>query len=164
MAKQNIIVELDSETIRYLTALGNPADVLARLAFSAADGVRRPGHPKREQTNESLRVERDKSDVAIAKERAALEASARSGRSDRADFLAERDSTDKDLTGERAHADTLIVDQREANAQMVRATIRAEELALEADAARARAEKSERELHAVAEFREMFIAMLGHDL
>ncbi len=165
MVKQNIIVELDSETIHYLAALGKPTDVLARLAFSAADGVRRPGRPKREQTNESLRVEREKSDVAVAKERAAVEASARSGRSDRADFLAvERDSTDKGLIGERAYADTLMVDQREANERMVRATIRAEELALEADAARARAEKSERELHAVAEFREMFIAMLGHDL
>lgn len=224
MAKQNIIVELDSETIHDLTALGDPTDVLTRLAFAAADGVRRPGHPKREQTNQSLRVEREKSDVAIAKERASVEGEAdhvvqiarqradlvvqtalddahgegrgqstaidarserartvleheRSDadavlagerverRSYRADFLVvERDSTDKDLIGERAHADTLIVDQREANERMVRATIRAEELALEADAARARAEKGERELHAVGEFREMFIAMLGHDL
>src|ERR1035438_4560061 len=70
MVKQNIIVDLDSETIHYLAALGKPTDVLARLAFSAADGVRRPRRPKREPTNESLRVEREKSDVAVAKERA----------------------------------------------------------------------------------------------
>jgi signal transduction histidine kinase len=37
-------------------------------------------------------------------------------------------------------------------------------LAIEADAARKRAENSERELREVAEFREMFIGILGHDL
>jgi len=47
---------------------------------------------------------------------------------------------------------------------MVSATIRAQELAVEADAAKQRAEESERELRAVAEFREMFIGILGHDL
>jgi len=51
MAKQSITVELDDETIRYLAVLGKstavpdggPAEVLAHLACSAADGVRRPG-------------------------------------------------------------------------------------------------------------------------
>ena len=47
---------------------------------------------------------------------------------------------------------------------MVSATIRAQELSDEADAAKERAEGSERELRAVAEFREMFIGILGHDL
>ena len=47
---------------------------------------------------------------------------------------------------------------------MVSATIRAQELAEQAEAAKARAEESERELQAVAEFREMFIGILGHDL
>ena len=47
---------------------------------------------------------------------------------------------------------------------MVIATIRAQELTEEAEAARARVEKSERELREVAEFREMFIGILGHDL
>jgi signal transduction histidine kinase len=224
MAKQSITVELDDETIRYLAVLGKPIEVLAHLAYSAAEGVRLPGRPKREQTDESLRVERDKSDVAIAKERAAIEEAAddvvriarqradqvvqtarddaegegrsqsmaatassqrartvlehersdadavlederAEGRSYRADFLAvEREATDKDLIGERAQADTLIVDQREANEQMVRATIRAQELEVEADAATKRAEERERELRAVAEFREMFIGILGHDL
>ena len=312
MAKQIIPVELDDETIRDLAVLGDPIEVLARLAHSAADGVRGPGRPKREQTDESLRVERDKSDVAIANERAAIdekaddvvriarqradrvvqtarddaedehrpqsaatEASSKSARivlehersdadtvveqeraerrryradvlggerdkadgadakqheaveqeanevvrvarqradqivqtardyaarqstateanserartalehersdadrvlaqerterrRDRPDFLAiERDTTDKDLVGERAHADTLIVDQREANEQMLRATIRAQELSVEADEAKERAEESERKLREVAEFREMFIGVLGHDL
>jgi signal transduction histidine kinase len=224
MAKRSITVELDDETIGYLTALGEPLEVLARLAHSAADGVRRPGHPQRGQTDASLRAERDKVDVAfaemremeeeaadevvrVARQRAdkivatvrndaggerratatTTEASAKRARTvverersnadaalkyqradrkrDRADFLAiEREATDTDLTGERTHADTTIVDQREANAQMVRATIRAQELTVEADAAKERAEAGERELRAVAEFRELFIGILGHDL
>jgi signal transduction histidine kinase len=55
-------------------------------------------------------------------------------------------------------------DLREANGHMVSATIRAQELAEEAEAARARLTESERELRAVAEFREMFIGIVGHDL
>ena len=228
MAKQSITIELDDETIRYLAVLGKPIEVLARLADSAADGVRRPGHERRAQTNQSLRIERDKTDVAIAKERDTIEGVAddvvwiarqradqvvRTARADadskrrpqstateasserertRADGLladersnadavladeraergrypdefltGEREATDMDLTGERAHADTLIGDQREANEKMVSATIRAQELTVEADAAKERAEKSELELRAVAEFREMFIGILGHDL
>jgi sigma-B regulation protein RsbU (phosphoserine phosphatase) len=58
----------------------------------------------------------------------------------------------------------MIADQREANARMVSATIRAQELADEADAAKERAEASQRALQAVAEFREMFIGIVGHDL
>jgi signal transduction histidine kinase len=58
----------------------------------------------------------------------------------------------------------LIVDQREANARMVSATILAHELADEADAAKERAEETRRALRAVAEFREMFIGVVGHDL
>jgi signal transduction histidine kinase len=226
MAKQSITVELDDETVRYLAVLGTPVEVLAQLAYSAAEGARHLGHEQREQTDVSLRLERDKADVAIAKERTivegvaddvmriareradqvvqtarddadgergprstATEARSERGRADgrladersNADavlehervelrrnpdeFLrSEREATDKDLSGERTHADTLIVDQREANAQMIHATIRAQELAVEAEAAKARAEESERELRAVAEFREMFIGILGHDL
>jgi len=55
-------------------------------------------------------------------------------------------------------------DLREANEQMVGATIRAQEATEEAEVARGRAEKGERELREVAEFREMFIGILGHDL
>jgi len=228
MAKQSITVELDDETIRSLAVLGKPIEVLAQLAHSAADGVRRPGRQRRAQTDQSLRTERDKADVAIAKERETVEgvaddvvriarqradqvvqtarddadgerrpqSTATDASSERArtradglledersnadavlgreraerrrypdEFLAgEREATDKDLTGERAQADALIVDQREANERMISATIRAHDLAVEAEAAKERAEKSERELRTVAEFREMFIGMLGHDL
>jgi PAS domain S-box-containing protein len=55
-------------------------------------------------------------------------------------------------------------DLREANQQLVGATIQAQEATEEAEAARARAEQSERDLREVAEFREMFIGILGHDL
>ena len=73
MAKQSITVELDDETIRYLAVLGNPIEVVARLAYSAADGVRRPGHKRRTQTNQSLQIERDNTDIAIAKDRDIVE-------------------------------------------------------------------------------------------
>ena len=55
-------------------------------------------------------------------------------------------------------------DLREANAQMVRATIRAQELSEEAEEAKELTEGRERELRQVAEFREMFIGIVGHDL
>jgi PAS domain S-box-containing protein len=55
-------------------------------------------------------------------------------------------------------------DLREVNEKMVSATIRAQELAEEAEAAKARLSDSERELREVAEFREMFIGIVGHDL
>ena len=221
MAKQSITVELDDETVRDLTTLGKPIEILAHLAQSAAASARLPSRARREQTDESLRAERQKSDLGLAKDRVAIEEAAdnvvrvarqradevvktardsaegesrpqsnagaeraravldheRSDadavlegeraerRTHRADYLAfERRATDKDLTSERAQADTLIVDQREANQQMVRATIRAQELEVEAEAATKRAEEREGELRSVAEFREMFIGILGHDL
>ena len=151
MATRGITVELDDQTLARLAALGEPSHVLERLAHSAADGVRGPHQPTRGLTDESLRSERHKADVHPA----ALVGSS---------LAAQRKNTDEDLTSERAQADTVLVDQREANAQMVSSTLRAHDLALEADAARDRAEESERKLRAVAEFREMFIGMLGHDL
>lgn len=200
MAKQIIHLELEDDTVRELEALGSPLEVLARLAYAAADGVRHR-HAQRVHTDASLQVERDKADdrdvdrsstvdaaadevLRVAHEqadklarpthiiedaRADADATLESERAERrrqlADLLAaERKATDTDLTGERADTDTMIVDLREANEQMVRATIRAHELQLEANAERERAEKSERELREVAEFREMFIGILGHDL
>jgi PAS domain S-box-containing protein len=61
-------------------------------------------------------------------------------------------------------ASSLTDDLREANQQMVSATIRAQELTEEAEAAKARTAESERELREVAEFRETFIGIVGHDL
>jgi PAS domain S-box-containing protein len=55
-------------------------------------------------------------------------------------------------------------DLREANEHLVRATIQAQELTEKVEAALARSEESERQLRAAAEFREMFIGVLGHDL
>lgn len=183
MAKQEITIELDDATIRSLAVLGKPMEVLEQLAYSAAEGVRRPDRQIREVTDESLRVERDKADTVLVDEEMALDVTPNArGRADaptassaaqeramrkldRAAVLAdERQATDKGLIGERSQADSVLVDQREANERMVAATIRAHELAVEADAARTRAEKSERELREVAGLREMFIAILGHDL
>jgi PAS domain S-box-containing protein len=55
-------------------------------------------------------------------------------------------------------------DLREANQQMVIATVQANELMEQANAARERTEQREHELRKVAEFRERFIGILGHDL
>ncbi len=63
-----------------------------------------------------------------------------------------------------ASSRSVLVDQREANEHLVRAAIRAQELGDEAAAAQERAEESEHELRTVAEFRELFIGILGHDL
>src|SRR5688572_13611439 len=71
--KKSLTVELDEETIGHLATLGEPIEVLAQLAYSAAEGVRMPGRERREQTDESLRTERGKTDVAIAKERKRLD-------------------------------------------------------------------------------------------
>lgn len=63
-----------------------------------------------------------------------------------------------------AIVDATIFDLREANARMVGTAIRAQELAGEAAAATQRAEDGARDLRTVAEFREMFIGILAHDL
>ncbi len=151
MPTQRITVELDDETVASLATLGKPVDVLARLAISAADGVRGPHHEMRVLTDESLRSERERAD-------------ARPRVSSLLALLAQRKTTDEDLTGERARVDTVLVDQAEANSQMVGSALRAHDVALEAAVAKERAESSERELRAIAELRELFIGILGHDL
>ncbi len=55
-------------------------------------------------------------------------------------------------------------DLREANQHMVSVTIRAQELTETVEAALKVSEDRERELRTVAEFREMFIGIVGHDL
>ncbi|MBL0216728.1 MAG: PAS domain S-box protein [Myxococcales bacterium] len=149
MANHRITVELNDETIRCLAAVGKPDEVLARLAHSAADGVRNR-HPQRDQTDVSLRIERASTDAretldseaiesqAVAQAARETERSAENAelhnvraarRRSRSDLVAaEREATDLDLTGERANTDTLIVDLREANERMVIATIRADEM------------------------------------
>ena len=152
------------------------ADEVIRIARQRADQVvhaardesDRERGPQPTATEGSSERERTRADGLLADERSNADAVLENERSEQRryphDFLAEREATDTNLTGERAHVDTLVVDQREANARMVSATIRAQELSEEADAAKERAEGSERELRAVAEFREMFIGILGHDL
>jgi len=223
MPNHHLNIALDLETVRCLAVLGDPADVVARLAHAVADGVRGAGHPRRAQTDDSLRHERGKSDDAIQKEHAITDAVAdevlrvareradqvvqtarddadhahaqtsatNSGRA-RADGLieheranadavlegergarkhrsrgllaAERETTDRDLSGERLQLDALVVDQRDANEQMVSATLRAQDVAVAAEEAKERAEERERMLRDVAEIREMFMGILGHDL
>ena len=160
MAKQTITIELDDETIRRLTAFGDPGEVLLRLACSVADGTGHPDRAKRGQTDTSLRAERNKVD-----EQSGLEDAHSEGQSHSHEFFrVEREATDLSLNGERAQADTVLVDQREANEKMVLATLRAQELTDAADVATEHAETSARNLRSVAEFREMFIGILGHDL
>ena len=149
MATGSITVELDDATLAYLAALGKPADVLARLARSAAEGAADSHRETRGATDESLRSEREEADLPDRREPS---------------LSAQRKSTDEDLTGERVLTDRTLVDQREANAQMVSSTLRANDLATEAAVARERAEVSERELRAMGELRELFIGILGHDL
>ena len=66
-----------------------------------------------------------------------------------------------DLAAENAR---LYENAREANEHMVRAMLQAQELTEKVEAALRRAEASERELHAVGQFRELFIGIVGHDL
>ena len=62
------------------------------------------------------------------------------------------------------HANQVQTAQRDANEKLVVTAIREQELTEQAEAARVRAESSEKELLDVAELREMFIGILGHDL
>ncbi len=227
MAKQIITLELEEGTVRGLALLGPPVEVLEQLATAAAEGRRRPAHPRRDQTDQSIKAERKSSDdtetglhtvaeeiadevVRSSRARAdqilktardnvdhqrslgesagigatdrraredtrlegerfnadaALEGERQQRRALRAGVLGvERSAADKVLTGERSEADSILVDLREANEQMVGATLRAHDLTEEAQLARSHAEQSERELRKVAEFRELFIGILGHDL
>ncbi len=164
MPKQTITIELDAETIRRLTALGEPREVLLCLAHSVADGTGRPARVQRDQTDTSLKAERDKADVEIDASAGPEDAPTEAQGDRHVALTVERAATDLGLTGERTHADTVLIDQREANEQMVIATLRAQELKEEADIAKERAEANASDLRSVAEFREMFLGMLGHDL
>lgn len=162
MEKHRVTLELDEETWRQLDQLGEPVDVLAALAASAARGARLAGlrHAK---TDESLRIERTSVDSRLETVRLAAEQVLERQRSDQL-LSKERDTTNQDLRGERLNAERALGDLREANSQMVLTTLGAQESAEEAGAAQARAEARADELRAVARLREMFIGVLGHDL
>ncbi len=87
-----LIVDVDDQVLSWLAAAGEPAEVLAKLARSAASGVRLPNEERRHRTNESLRVEREKTDSAVGARRDADEDAAdqviKTAR-DRADAVAE---------------------------------------------------------------------------
>ena len=140
------------------------ADQLVQTARDNADHERRPQSTATEPGSERTRAdgllehERSTADSVLADER-------RERRRSPDEFLAgDRETTDKDLIGERAHADTVLVKQREANEKLVSATMLAQDLMDEAETAKEHAEESERAHRVVAEFREMFIGILGHDL
>lgn len=133
MANQSITVELDDETLRCLAAEGKPIEVLARLAHSAADGVRNR-QPHRDQTDVSLRIEREEADALEARDVEAIEkqvdALVKTGRH-RADVLAEAarkdieerlldsPTADADLEFERARA-ALEHERSDQDAQIAR--------------------------------------------
>ena len=72
--------------------------------------------------------------------------------------------------GEPPHADVslanqkLLLDLREANEKLIGLSIQAQELTEQAEEGKARAERSEHELRVIAEFRELFIGIVSHDL
>jgi PAS domain S-box-containing protein len=129
-----------------------------QILQAAQDDADRQGGPRSMATEaDSVRAralledQRSSSDVALGHERAERR------RSRTNVLLAERRATDKDLTGERINTDTLIVDLREANEQMVAATIRAQELTERAESAQAQAETTTNELRASEErYRTLF--------
>ena len=161
MKKRTVSVELDAETLRRLATLGEPSEVLSLLARSVVDSMGHPARAQRDQTDTSLRAERDKVDQHSADDARPEDESGEWHRRWQGPFTVEREATDLSLNGERAQADTVLVDQREANEKLVLATLRAHELA---DVAKDQAEASACQLRSVAEYREMSIGILGHDL
>lgn len=156
----------ESEADSVLRVARLRADQVMQAARVDADNTPSPSSTTAEASSDHnrsraadiLEHERLSADALLEHERA-------EARRHQGTFLAvDRESTDHHLSGERAQVDTMVGDQREANQQMVVTTVRAQELVDEADSAKERAEKSEQELRAVAEFREMFIGILGHDL
>ena len=181
MTRQTITLELDEDTVHSLADLGEPREVLARLARSTAEDLDGPNPFNRGQTNRSLKTERQETDVIISEMSASTptETAAMEGGSPttsnpapveqvrvtaKKKMLEGRKSTDTNLSSERSQVDDVIMDQREANSKMVEATLEAHDRTERADAAKERAEQRAQELRSVAEFREMFIGVLAHDL
>jgi signal transduction histidine kinase len=165
IAKERAIAEAVADEVVRLAR--ERADHVVQVARDAPDGSER--RPQSAASAARSERERTRADGLVQDERSDADAlldhhRVQQRRSPDKLLVGERQTTDKDLIDERADIDTLIGEQREANEQMVRATLRAQELTVEADAAKERAENSEDELRAVAEFRELFIGILGHDL
>jgi signal transduction histidine kinase len=163
VAKEREVVEQAADEV--IRIARQRADQVVHAARQESDRERGPQSTATEGRSERART---RADGLLENERSNADAVLENERAEQRrypdDFLAEREATDTNLTGERAHVDTLLVDQREVNERMVSATIRAQELSEESAAAKERAESSERELRAMAELREMFIGVLGHDL
>ena len=160
--------EADATADAVVQVARDRADEVLQVARDAADSERCPG-PSATEFSSVQKRERARADVEVGLARATADVVLGHERVERSRALAEslaieREATDTSLTGERGNLDSMIVDLREANAKMVGAALRAQELADEADEAKNRAEAIERELRAVAEFREMFIGVLAHDL
>jgi signal transduction histidine kinase len=153
-----VTVELDDDTLRDLRAYGDPGAILSRLATSVA-GSLHDKKARRAKTDESLNVERSDVDLRLG------EPPVEETREAKNQLLAsERATTDRDLSGERGDTDQVLFEMREANQQMVSTTLQAKDLADQAAAAKDHAETRARELHEMAELRELFIGILGHDL
>ena len=160
--------EADATADAVVQVARDRADEVLQVARDAADSERCPG-PSATELGSVQKRERAQADVELGLARATADAVLGHERVKQRRALAEslgleRDATDTSLTGERGDSDSMIVELREANAKMVGATLLAQELAGQADEAKNRAQAIERELRAVAEFREMFIGVLAHDL
>lgn len=145
------------------------ADQVLRSARAASDRVLMPPSPGNDASQAAFDRDRTKADSILDGERSAADATVERERGHRADtavhsLAAVRETTDNNLTGERSQSDAVLLKARDANEQLVLASLRLHEMAEIAEQARDRAEESERDLRKVAEFREMFIGILGHDL
>lgn len=162
--------EADSRVSQQRAAVEARADAVIQLARTRADEVVQAAEDRAEREVEAPCTDRvaeamQTSRSALEVERSAADAVVAHERAQQRDVLeTDRDTTDQHLSGERTQFDTALSDLRQANEQLVSTTLRAQELADEAAAAQAEAEEGRRKLEEVAELRELFIGILGHDL
>src|SRR4051812_9728890 len=173
---ESLRVERDKADVRDADRQGaaaREADAVVKVARDRADHLLRTARDQEDQEDQACDSgsppaaaptgsTRSRADGQVVQERETADAVLAQERVERKHRLAqqlsiERETTDHDLTGEREGADLLSGDLREVNARMVAATLDAQEAA-------ERADDSASELRAVAELRELFIGILGHDL
>jgi signal transduction histidine kinase len=170
-------VNADAAVAKKIEAVEETADAVVQVARDRADQVVQIAREEADRTRPTdstaaeAHIDRSRAgeDRILEGERSTADAVLQTERGQRrryqGEFLQnERRSTDQNLHGERAQTDASLVELREANEKMVLTTIGAHELAAEAEAARLQSEEKERDLRVIAEFREMFMGMLGHDL